>query len=150
MRLPSKRSKNRRGAEAVEFAMVIPVLLMFVFGSIDYGWYFWTQALATNHVLTGMRLGGMVKPSDAEIENGGSCAQCISRARDEIVTRLGTMGITVTPSDVQPTLVGIDGNCALLLDTDLDYDPITPQFLMVPTSYNVTLHVVAQGTADCS
>ncbi len=150
MRLPSKRSNNRRGAEAVEFAMVIPVLLMMVFGAIDYGWYFWTQALATNHALTGMRLGGMVKPSDAELESGGACAQCISRAETETHNRLTSMGITISSSEVRPTLVGIDGNCALFLDVDVPYDPITPQFFSVPTSYNISMHVVAQGTANCS
>ena len=105
MRLPSKRSKhsnNRRGVEAVEFAMVMPVMLLLTFGAIDYGWYFWNQALATNAVLAGMRTGGMTTPSEIENENGGECAQCTVRAANAAVANLADIGITVTAADVTP------------------------------------------------
>jgi Flp pilus assembly protein TadG len=45
-----KRLKNCKGASAVEFALVITIFLIFVFGIIDFGWYFFrlhTIELAT-------------------------------------------------------------------------------------------------------
>ena len=32
-------SRNRRGNQAVEFALVLPVLMILVAGTIDFGWY---------------------------------------------------------------------------------------------------------------
>ena len=33
-------SRDRRGAQAVEFVMILPILIMLVSATIDYGWYF--------------------------------------------------------------------------------------------------------------
>ena len=38
--LRCKRSKKRRGAAVVEFAVVLPLLLTILFGIIEYGWVF--------------------------------------------------------------------------------------------------------------
>ena len=49
--------KNQRGAAAVEFGLVLPVLLMILLGIIDYGWVFFSQLQMTNAVREGARRG---------------------------------------------------------------------------------------------
>lgn len=36
---------SRKGTSAVEFALVMPIFFMFVFGVMDFGRAFWTQAI---------------------------------------------------------------------------------------------------------
>jgi Flp pilus assembly protein TadG len=43
LRLDCARRRSQRGAAAVEFALIMPILLMLVFGAIQYGIYFWSS-----------------------------------------------------------------------------------------------------------
>ncbi len=49
---------SRRGANAVEFALLAPVILLLTFGMIDYGWYFATYAIAQRAAQQGAQSGG--------------------------------------------------------------------------------------------
>lgn len=55
------RRHQRRGANAVEFALMLPVLISFLLGIIDFGWYFSQQAIVTNCVREGARTGALTK-----------------------------------------------------------------------------------------
>jgi hypothetical protein len=46
-----------KGASAVEFALVLPVLLLILFGTIEYGWYLTVQFMLSNAVTEGARVG---------------------------------------------------------------------------------------------
>ncbi|MCW2918972.1 MAG: TadE family protein [Actinomycetia bacterium] len=43
----STRAKCDRGAAAVEFALILPVLMLFVFGIIDFGRAYWAKITVT-------------------------------------------------------------------------------------------------------
>lgn len=62
------RRRGDRGAAAVEFALVVPILLMLVFGIIDYGIYFNNSLSARQGVREAARSGVV------ETAAGGSCA----------------------------------------------------------------------------
>jgi Flp pilus assembly protein TadG len=48
---------RRRGGAAIEFALVLPVLLGLLFGIIEYGWMFLQQSNIVSAVREGVRLG---------------------------------------------------------------------------------------------
>ena len=50
---PRRRSRSR-GQTTAEFAMVLPVLLLLLFGSIDFGGYFGTRMSVQNAVRAGV------------------------------------------------------------------------------------------------
>jgi Flp pilus assembly protein TadG len=55
-----RRGKARqRGAAAVEFALLLPFLLMVVLGAIDWGWYFFVREVVTNAAREGARAGAV-------------------------------------------------------------------------------------------
>ncbi len=50
-------SQARRGNAAVEFALVLPLLLTLLLGMIDYGYVYFTQLTLTNAAREGARVG---------------------------------------------------------------------------------------------
>lgn len=64
-----KRSlKNERGGAAVEFAILLPLLLLLIFGGIEYGLVMFNKQVLTNASREAARAGIVVDgPSDAEI-----------------------------------------------------------------------------------
>jgi len=46
---------DNRGAVAVEFSLLLPVLLVILFLIIEYGWYFTTRLVLTDAVYTGAK-----------------------------------------------------------------------------------------------
>lgn len=52
-----KGRKSRRGAAAVEFALILPVLLAILLGIMDWGWVFYVQLSMTNAAREGARVG---------------------------------------------------------------------------------------------
>ncbi len=61
------RRKNRRGASAVEFALVAPVFMLLVFGMIEYGRMVMVQQLLTNAAREGARRAVLDGATTAEV-----------------------------------------------------------------------------------
>jgi hypothetical protein len=59
----SKRTKNR-GQGLVEFALVLPILLMMIFGIIDFGRVLTTYAMASNSLRDALRLAEIIGYQD--------------------------------------------------------------------------------------
>lgn len=49
--------RHERGAAAVEFAIVLPVLIAVLCGTIDWGYYFFTRSIVVNASREGARAG---------------------------------------------------------------------------------------------
>ena len=61
------RSRGERGAAAVEFALVLPILMMLVFGIIDFGYVINRDTMLNNATREGVRAAS-VGASAAEVE----------------------------------------------------------------------------------
>jgi len=94
----SVRGRRDEGASAVELALVLPILLMLVFGIISYGTLFAQQLALNNGVRQGARL-AVVEGSTALQK---SCSGVVSAVRDStgpaIAMDTSTIDVTVTRS----------------------------------------------------
>jgi Flp pilus assembly protein TadG len=59
-----RRLHRERGAVAVEFALVLPLLLLLVLGGIDWGYYFFAGEIAANAAREGARAGAIQRGAD--------------------------------------------------------------------------------------
>lgn len=54
--------RGDRGAAAVEFAIVLPLFLTLVLGTIDFGYFFYVSEVVTNAAREGARAGSVADP----------------------------------------------------------------------------------------
>lgn len=134
-----------RGSNLVEFALLLPVLLVLTMGTIDFGYYFLQSARATSVAATAMRTGSLQVPAEHEV---AACATCVSTARDLMVSGLADLGIAVSASEVTPSLTAVAGVCSLVLDAELPHRSLVG-FVPVPTSTSVQIEKIAQGVPGC-
>jgi Flp pilus assembly protein TadG len=87
------RASRRRegGAAAVEFALVLPVLLLVLFGAIQYGVYFWSMQGGSSAVRQGAR--------EAAVGNFDSCSEFRSYVKD----RIGSTSSDVSGATIKRT-----------------------------------------------
>lgn len=62
LRLDCARRRSQRGAAAVEFALIMPILLMLVFGAIQYGIYFWSSQGGSDAARSASRSAATTEP----------------------------------------------------------------------------------------
>jgi Flp pilus assembly protein TadG len=61
-----KAMKDRRGASAVEFALVLPLLIVLLFGIVEFGLLMYNKAVITNASREGARAGIVFSPRPDE------------------------------------------------------------------------------------
>jgi hypothetical protein len=109
----SKRLHGEAGANAVEFALVLPLLLMLVFGVIYFGFAFNTQLTLTQAAREGARLGATFPLNatnpDATTPNDAWFEAVVARIDD---AAFGDRGLGNGPRQVCVRFVGPDGASA--------------------------------------
>ena len=85
-----KLTTSARGAAAVEFAGLLPVLATLTFGMIDFGRMLWFQEVLVNATRTGARQGTLFNSGNGTNEIQGFVAQSLTNGG------IPTAGLNVT------------------------------------------------------
>jgi Flp pilus assembly protein TadG len=116
--------RRDRGSQMVEFAIILPVLALLVFGIIQYGWIFFKASQLNQAARMGSRIA--VRPAATEDEVRDAITAVMDGAR------LGSTGYTVSISDLtvdvgQPVEIQIDVNYKDNDKIDLLAMPLLPR-----------------------
>ncbi len=93
------RAAAERGAAAVEFALVLPVLLLLVLGAIDWGYFFFVQQVVTNAAREAARVGSLTPYDPANTAADAAAqheAETVATAYIQNAGLLGTPVVDVT------------------------------------------------------
>ncbi len=93
---PSNRSSDERGAAAVEFAIVLPVLVLLVFGIIQWSIYFNRLQGLQAAAREGARVAALPQSTQSDIRAK------VTSALDGVLPSGTTPTITVSPSSGNP------------------------------------------------
>jgi Flp pilus assembly protein TadG len=127
-----------RGSAAVEFALLLPVLLLLLFGIIDFGRALNAQITLTQAAREGARLAAL----------GQSTATVTSRAQSA-ATGLSNVTVTVSSSCPAGAGTGVDA----VVQTSYSFSFVTPVGAIAgmfgTAGYGSNLTLTAQGEMPC-
>jgi len=129
-RLPSVRrilprwSRRERGQTLVEFALILPIMLLLIFALVDFGRGFYTWLIVTNGAREGARVGATQQDYNA------------------IMTRIRDATSTLDPGRMTVTITNVQGprGQPITVDIRYDFDWVTP--------IGPILNIVSGGNLD--
>jgi Flp pilus assembly protein TadG len=92
--------RREQGATLVEFALIVPLLMLFIFGSIDFGWAFGQHVNIRGAVREGARLA---------VVNGGAGSGPNAR-RDDLIAKIKQRAVELNPADTAVYIALQDDN----------------------------------------
>jgi hypothetical protein len=119
-------STNRpriRGAAQIEMALVLPVLMLFIYGIMEYGWMFYHRTSVQEALRQGCRLGATLDPEADDIQ---------AEVETTTMDALAGLGINCddVPCTVQTEVVGTHPTEAIECRGWVVYQPL---IRLVPT-----------------
>lgn len=123
----TRRNRTQRGAAALEFALIVPILISLVFGIADFGWAINRDTLVNNSAREGAREGSL-NPDSTAIAN--VVRQSLSQV-EAIGTSPSKITVTVTcrkPDDTACTAFSTDAvsGGTVIVTVALNHSWITP------------------------
>jgi Flp pilus assembly protein TadG len=127
-----RQHTSQKGAAAVEFALVLPLLIVLTFGIIEFGVFLYNQQVITNASREGARA-GIVATGSARV----TAAEIRTIVQNYCASRLFTFGSQNTPILVPDPPLGYDS--AAVSGTDLTVRvQYTYRFLLLPNFVTLT------------
>ncbi|MAO80876.1 MAG: pilus assembly protein TadE [Nocardioides sp.] len=128
-----QRTREQRGAAAVEFALVAPLLLLLVFGVISYGYMLSFRQALSQGVAEGARAGAVWPVGYDSSQDVAREAAALAR----IDEALGSYGVGCATTGVTCSVAVVDcdaGNRCLSVTVSYPYGdrPLTPDVPLVP------------------
>lgn len=108
---------RRRGANHIEFALLLPVLLMFFYGIMEYGWMFFQRTAVQEAGRQGCRHGSTLDPDDPHLR-----AEVTARTEDAL-SRL-QVDCQGRECDVDVTVVGEAPLARLRCEVSVRHTPL--------------------------
>ncbi|MBN2800874.1 MAG: pilus assembly protein [Deltaproteobacteria bacterium] len=143
--LPPQR--RRRGANAIEFGLIAPILMAFLLGIADYGWYFFQEAMVSNALRDAVRLGSLQTQTEDELESG-DCDACVTTALSAAQDEFDRFGLGVVSAAVVPEIQVIAGTCAVVVDAEIPFTPLIG-FVPVPEVFPIHIAALASNVTSC-
>ena len=112
-RLRGMIARDERGSAAMEFGLLLPLLMLIVLGAIDFGRFAFSSITVTNAARTGAAYCVYKSASSCDITNADTVTQIKGRVQDDIA------GFTVQDSDIalSTTAAGSGNGCPCLVVT---------------------------------
>ena len=105
-----RKNRRQRGASAVEFALIMPIFFILLFGIIDFGWYFFNQHTIQYATREGTRLalvGGTLRDADEnELSRGDSI---VKKIKDSAAIAVDPAKLSISIYPVNPNYTDPDG-----------------------------------------
>lgn len=138
-RSTTEQRSPTRGLASVELALLLPLLMLVLFGTIEYGWLFLKNQQLADAARSGARVAVTVGATNA-----------LARARvDEVMTNAGLAAsgyqVTFTPGDVATAVPGTAVRVEVLVPyagIGLTGIPLIP----VPTALEGQTSMIKEGT----
>jgi Flp pilus assembly protein TadG len=133
-RRPARRAPRDRGAAAVEFALLLPLLTLLVFGIVDFGRALNAQITLTQAAREGARMAALGEPN---VVSGTQAA----------ATGLSPVSVTVTSCPV-----GAGAGVNAVVQVSYKFSFITPVAAIASifgSSFGSTVTLTAQGVMPC-
>ena len=128
--------RDRRGSELVEFALTLPILLLIVFGIVDFGLAIFDKAVVTNAAREAARRGIVFAPAQL------TAAEIQAVATTYCANNLVTFGAPGAPT---VAVSGAGGASGSTLQVDVSYTytfGIIPGFMPLGSGLNLTARSV--------
>jgi Flp pilus assembly protein TadG len=124
----SRRRRTDRGAAAIEFALVAPLLIFLLFAIIGYGYMLSFRQAISQAAAEGSRAAAVAPSalSDAEVD---------SRARAAINDALGSYGVTCDPNGTLKKGSAAAGTCTVSAPRSCTTSTVGAQCVKVTLSY---------------
>jgi Flp pilus assembly protein TadG len=130
---------DQRGASAVEFAIVLPLLVLFVFGIIEFGIIFYDKAMLTNASREAARKGILFRDPRLTI------AEIQSVVDNYCSGKMITFGSSTGPTTTVPSGACVNHNDQLSVNVTYQYDfLLIPNFLAGAVPNSVTIGAVTE------
>ena len=127
----TSRARARRGAAAVEFALIMPILTVLCLMTIEMGWYFAHRLSVVNMVSDNMRYAASLNPNDYDVDRVAT--QFLhSQMKDYAHYSPGLKSASLSRSRVRKERYTIAGYDHLRMTVWFDYQPITDILGVMP------------------
>src|SRR5215472_2536784 len=133
--MPMRSARRDRGAAAVEFALVLPVLLLIIFGIIDFGRMLYTQITLTQAAQASARATAILGEDPGRAE-ANTAASGLNPAPGQMDVTIRTCPQSPSPTDNAEA------------DLTYSFSFVTPLALLAKLG-NGTVDLTAKGFSPC-